>query len=397
MTTINVYAPITKSEKDPETGFVTVYGKMTGPDLDLDEQRMDPIWLAKAVPEWFESGGNVREMHKTSAVGKGVELTQVGEDWYLKSLIVDAEAIKKVEAGVYTGYSICVRGPRIVKDASARGGRIVGGMIPENSLVDRPCLSSAKFLLAKAVGGAPDELEPRVIGGYMLTKDAAMATDGSVEVDDDGVEVDLIAIARDAVSQWLASEAAEVQAGTGGLFVVQMVLNLLSDLEWAAEADAYDDAAAAMAAVKSLLTTPPQEAEVPFTLTTATDLVKVAGAEDAPDAAKSELADFCKALAPALLAHLGIDDVDDKIATALTKAATAEDLDKVAARLAKVEGTAMTSGPVRVTPQHDAATTAATNKLDKAAAYRRMASEVTDRTQAAAYRAIADQLDPPTI
>jgi hypothetical protein len=71
MSTIELFAPITKREKDPVTGHITVFGKMTGPDLDLDEQRMDPAWLAKAVPAWFESGANVREMHKTSAVGKG--------------------------------------------------------------------------------------------------------------------------------------------------------------------------------------------------------------------------------------------------------------------------------------------------------------------------------------
>jgi hypothetical protein len=109
MTTIDVYAAITKREKDPVTGFWTVYGKATGPDLDLDEQRMDPDWLAKAVPDWFETGANVREMHKASAVGKGTDLTKDGDDYWLKTLVVDAEACNKVEHEVYTGYSITVR------------------------------------------------------------------------------------------------------------------------------------------------------------------------------------------------------------------------------------------------------------------------------------------------
>jgi hypothetical protein len=31
--------------------------------LDLDQQVCDPAWLEKAMPDWFQSGGNIREMH----------------------------------------------------------------------------------------------------------------------------------------------------------------------------------------------------------------------------------------------------------------------------------------------------------------------------------------------
>jgi hypothetical protein len=68
MSTHRTLRPDHQAREGPrDDGHITVYGKMTGPDLDLDEQRMDPEWLAKAVPEWFESGANVREMHKASA------------------------------------------------------------------------------------------------------------------------------------------------------------------------------------------------------------------------------------------------------------------------------------------------------------------------------------------
>jgi hypothetical protein len=313
MTTIDVYAAITKREKDPVTGFWTVYGKATGPDLDLDEQRMDPDWLAKAVPDWFETGANVREMHKASAVGKGTDLTKDGDDYWLKTLVVDAEACNKVEHEVYTGYSITVRNPRIIKDASAPNGRIVGGMIPEISLVDRPCLPSAKFLTCKALGGAPGELEPISIDGYLLIKDAGeMDTAGSVETDPtEADEVDLIAIARDALSQWLAQEASEVAEGTGGRLVVRLICDVLADLDWAEEADMYDDAEAAMAAVKALLTTPAQEAE-DVNLNKLATLTKAATAADASDDDKAAVAELRKAL--------GIDDLDTKITAEVTKA-----------------------------------------------------------------------------
>ena len=387
MTTIEIFAPITKREKDPVTGYVTVYGKMTGADVDLDEQRMDPDWLAKAVPAWFETGANVREMHKPSAVGKGTELTKIGDDYFLKSLIVDTEACNKVETDVYTGYSISVRGPRIVKDASAPGGRIVGGMIPETSIVDRPCLTSAKFLLAKSVDGAPDELEPRQLAGYFLTKDVSMTGADPAPGDPatgDEDEVDLQAIARDALSQWLASEAAEVAAGTGGSFVVSLICDLLANLDWAVEADAYDDASAALEAVKTVLTTP-QEAEM-INLSSIATLTKAATAADATEDDKVAVAELRKAL--------GIDDLDTKIASELTKTATAEDLAKVAERLVKVETTVTTVGPTRVTTQQDEARSAQTTALlSKALGFEQQARQVEtyDPALAAGYRILAQQ------
>lgn len=146
-------AEITKHEKDPVTGYVTVWGKLTGPDLDLDQQICDPGWLAKAVPDWFTSGANIRLSHTSTAVGKGTELEQQGSDWWLKSLIVDKDACEKVETEVLTAYSIGIKGARAIKDSQAPGGRIVGGKIVESSIVDRPSNPTTKFVLAKSVDG----------------------------------------------------------------------------------------------------------------------------------------------------------------------------------------------------------------------------------------------------
>lgn len=150
MTIKHVYAAeIAKSYRD-ENGDLVVDGIATSADLDLDQQVCDPTWLKSAMPEWFH-WGNIREQHGSNAAGTGTELTEGDEGrWHLKSTIVDPIAQTKVEKKVYRGYSIGIKDPRVVKDAAAPGGRIVGGTIVEVSLVDRPCNPVATLALAKA-------------------------------------------------------------------------------------------------------------------------------------------------------------------------------------------------------------------------------------------------------
>lgn len=141
---------VVKSERDAN-GDLIVYGKATGPDLDLDQQRCDATWLKSAMPAWMR-WGNVREQHGAIAAGVGLELTEQGDDWYLKSLVVDPGTAKKVERGVLKGYSIGIKGARVVKSASAVNGIISGGDVCEISLVDRPANASCEISIAKAAG-----------------------------------------------------------------------------------------------------------------------------------------------------------------------------------------------------------------------------------------------------
>jgi hypothetical protein len=149
MDRLDVYTPITKREKDPATGHLYVYGKMTGPDLDNDHQRMDGAWLKTAVPEWARVG-NIREMHQAKAVGKAVEIAEKDDGWYLGAKIIDKDTIEKIENDVLTGFSIGIKFPRIIQRADAPNGAITGGRICETSVVDSPCLPSALFTIAKA-------------------------------------------------------------------------------------------------------------------------------------------------------------------------------------------------------------------------------------------------------
>lgn len=146
------YAGIIKSEKQ-EDGTLKVYGKATDDAIDIDQQICDEAWLKEAMPDWFTSGGNIREQHSNIAAGVATDYEAKADGHYITALIVDPVSVKKVETGVLKGFSIGIRGPRVIRDQKAAGGRIVGGQIVEVSVVDRPANPNAKMVIAKAVEG----------------------------------------------------------------------------------------------------------------------------------------------------------------------------------------------------------------------------------------------------
>lgn len=146
------YAQIIKQEKQ-EDGTLLVYGKATDDALDIDQQICDAGWLEKAMPEWFKTGGNIREQHSNIAAGVAKELDSKEDGHYISALVVDPVSVKKVETGVLKGFSIGIRSPRIVRDTKAANGRIIDGQIVEVSLVDRPANPNAKLMLAKSDNG----------------------------------------------------------------------------------------------------------------------------------------------------------------------------------------------------------------------------------------------------
>jgi len=143
------YAQIIKQEKQ-EDGTLLVYGKATDDALDIDQQICDAGWLEKAMPEWFKTGGNIREQHSNIAAGVAKELDSKEDGHYISALVVDPVSVKKVETGVLKGFSIGIRAPRIIRDTKAANGRIIEGQIVEISLVDRPANPNAKLMLAKS-------------------------------------------------------------------------------------------------------------------------------------------------------------------------------------------------------------------------------------------------------
>jgi len=139
--------------KEAPDGSLYVYGVATDPTLDLDKQRCDPEWLKSAMPAWFSTGANVREQHSAIAAGVGIEMSQEGDKWMLKSEVVDPVTATKVRKGVLKGYSIGIKNARVMKSDDAPNGTIVSGDIVEISLVDRPANPSARIEVAKSVNG----------------------------------------------------------------------------------------------------------------------------------------------------------------------------------------------------------------------------------------------------
>lgn len=128
-----------------------MYGKATDGTLDLDDQIVDPGWAKEALGDWFKAAANVRQMHSPHIppAGKGVELTHDDDGTWLTSKVIEPGAQKLVDEGVYTGYSVGIKNPRVIRDTVAKNGRIVGGSIVEVSLVDYPANPSCKFALLK--------------------------------------------------------------------------------------------------------------------------------------------------------------------------------------------------------------------------------------------------------
>lgn len=225
----NSYASIVKYDKN-EDGTLMVYGKATDDTLDLDSQICDPAWLDSAMPAWFKSGGNVREMHGPSAAGVAKEYESKSDGHFIGVLVVDPLAAKKVETGVYQGFSIGIKSPRVVRDQKAANGRIIDGQIIEVSLVDRPANPSAKLILAKAIEGETSLVQVEELHEYkapLPTEVAKMTAKGSKmetikqitelakSLTPNAVKFDqtLFDNARRALAELIAMEAAEMTEG----------------------------------------------------------------------------------------------------------------------------------------------------------------------------------------
>ena len=185
----SAYAAITKSEKQ-EDGSLMVYGKATDDSIDMDQQICDPTWLDTAMPQWFKSGGNIREQHSNIAAGVAKEYETKSDGHYISVLVVDPVSVKKVEAGVLKGFSIGIKSPRVVRDTKAVNGRIIDGQIIEVSLVDRPANPNAKLIMAKSVDGESSLVQVEELHEYKAPLPSELAK--SVEKTEKGSKMETI-------------------------------------------------------------------------------------------------------------------------------------------------------------------------------------------------------------
>jgi hypothetical protein len=198
------YFEITKADKNAD-GTLMVYGKATDDSLDIDQQICDPVWLDTAMPDWFKTGGNIREQHSNIAAGVAKEYEKKADGHYIHALVVDPISVKKVDSGVLKGFSIGIKSPRVVRDTKAANGRIIDGQIVEISLVDRPANPNCQLVLAKSVNGE---------SGVWKVEELIEKSD---EVTPEATEVVEEVITEEVVAEQAAAEVTEDVAATQDL------------------------------------------------------------------------------------------------------------------------------------------------------------------------------------
>ena len=414
MNTTTVYAEIVKAERN-EDGDLVVVGKATGPDLDLDQQICDPAWLGKAMPVWFSTGANIREQHSSIAAGVGTELEQAGDSWMVTSLVVDPVSAMKVEKKVLKGYSIGISNPRVVKDAAAPGGRIVGGDIVEVSLVDRPCNPTAMLSLAKAakpgmtVKASAFDREHGLVkteefveipdAGEDTTADTAPSQDGDdAQADTEnatdtstGTEADTTAAAAvvDELKSLLpnltkSTSEEDIASAQDAIAIIGRII--VSEAESLAAGNLSDacDIDELLSAVRALKWFMMMESEEDLE----GDAMVTIGLADLPDTTKTS--------APAVEKTAGADDLTALVKAAVTEANrnSEERIKALETELAKVKALPAPGGPVLTRTAQDAQKAASKDAaLEKAAHFRRMADAVTDLNARQGYLEAAARLE----
>ena len=242
------YASILKYDEN-EDGTLMVYGNATDDSLDLDQQICDPAWLEKAMPDWFTSGGNIREMHGPNAAGVAKEYENKNGKHIIGVHVVDPLAVKKVKTQVYRGFSVGIKAPRVVRDQKAANGRIIDGSIIEVSLVDRPANPNAKLILAKSVDGESSlvqveemhdfkaPLPTQVFKNIKTEKGSKMETIKQItelakSLTTDTVKFDQVAFdaARRAVAALIVAEASEMGEGADESYSLNQLIEVANHL-----------------------------------------------------------------------------------------------------------------------------------------------------------------------
>lgn len=142
------YLPFSKAEKQDD-GTIIVTGIASTEAKDSQGEIVKAEAMKAAIPDYMAFGGTgaLREMHQQIAAGIvfKAEVNDAGET-HVEARVVDANSVKKVEAGVFKGFSI---GGKALKKS---GNTIEELQLREISLVDRPANPEALLSVFKADG-----------------------------------------------------------------------------------------------------------------------------------------------------------------------------------------------------------------------------------------------------
>jgi phage head maturation protease len=142
-----LYAEIAKTEAQ-EDGTIKVYGYASSGAEDSDGETITSDAMKAALPDYMKFGA-VREMHdakKAAGTAIEAEVQDDGRTWF-GAHVVDPVAVKKVETGVYKGFSI---GGKVTGRDDLNKKLIKSIKLVEVSLVDRPANPEAVFTMFKA-------------------------------------------------------------------------------------------------------------------------------------------------------------------------------------------------------------------------------------------------------
>jgi hypothetical protein len=197
-----------------------VEGLATDDLIDLDDQIIDKDFARRELPKWFESWGNVRQMHSSNLppAGKAVECTEVPGGHWVKTLVVEPTAKQLVKEGVYQAYSVGISKPRIVRDGVAKNGRVVDGVFTEISLVDFPANPRCKFEIAKRASATAEIEIVEKVFEPAVTKAASPAdvAKGLVESGAAAGAVTADTVKARAAAEWYALVKRDMDPNVGG-------------------------------------------------------------------------------------------------------------------------------------------------------------------------------------
>lgn len=143
---MQLYGAITKVMARDD-GTIEVHGIASTPARDDVGETITSDAMRAAIPDYMKFGA-VREMHTSSAAGKALQIG-VEDDGKtaFSAHVVDPIAIKKVQAGVYKGFSV---GGKVTRRDETDPSIITGIKLVEVSLVDRPANPESVINMWKA-------------------------------------------------------------------------------------------------------------------------------------------------------------------------------------------------------------------------------------------------------
>jgi phage head maturation protease len=243
MTIKKLYADITKTEA-LDDGTVKVWGYASSEAEDSDGETITADAMKAALPDYMK-WANVREMHQPKAAGTAIEaeVQDDGRTWF-GAHIIDSEAVKKVNAGVYKGFSV---GGKVTGRDELNKSVITGIKLVEVSLVDRPANPEAVFTVVKA-----ETLEEPAAAPSAIDQLAELLNKGEVTAER------LLELAKTpaAPGQDDATKAADAEDLEKGMWSVQDFAGVLSTIGWICrdaqcEADYEGDGSAVPAALRA--------------------------------------------------------------------------------------------------------------------------------------------------